>query len=214
MASQVFVLGGGGHGLVVLDTLQATGIRVAGVLDPGFSVGSQRLGVPVLGGDEVLCGARADWEVAVGVGVSGGLASRIAAYGRLLERGIRLATVVHPSAVLGRSVELEAGCQVMAGAVIQVGTVVGTGAVVSTRASIDHGVRLEAYAFISPGAVLCGGVVVGAGAFVGAGAIVLPDVILGQGATVGAGSVVLADVAAGVLVVGNPAREVRKALHK
>jgi sugar O-acyltransferase (sialic acid O-acetyltransferase NeuD family) len=214
MTSPVFVMGGGGHGLVVLDALQASGIRVAGVLDPGLPEGSQRLGVPVLGGDEILDSVCTDCEVAVGVGVAGGLASRVAAFDRLLERGIRLATVVHPLAVLGRAVDLGAGCQVMAGAVVQVGTVVCTGAVVNTRASIDHEVRLEAYAFISPGAILCGGVVVGTGAFVGAGATVLPGVILGQRAIVGAGAVVLADVAAGTVVVGNPARELRKALHK
>jgi UDP-perosamine 4-acetyltransferase len=211
MTSQVFVLGGGGHGLVVLDALQMAGVRVAGVLDPGFPAGSQRFGVPVLGGDEVLDGVRDDCEVAVGIGVAGGLATRVATYGRLLERGIRLATVVHPSAVLGRAVDLGAGCQVMAGAVVQTGSVLGTGAVVNTRASVDHEVRLEAYAFVSPGAVLCGGVIVGVGAFVGAGAIIMPGVILGQGATVGAGAVVLADVAAGTVVTGNPARELRRA---
>ena len=151
-------------------------------------------------------GARGDCEVAVGIGVAGGLAKRIAAYDRLIHGDFRLSTVVHPSAVLGRAVDLGAGCQIMAGAVVQAGTVLGTGVVINTRASVDHEVRLEAYAFVSPGAVLCGGVIVGIGAFVGAGAIVMPGVILGQGATVGAGAVVLADVAAGTVVTGNPAR--------
>jgi sugar O-acyltransferase (sialic acid O-acetyltransferase NeuD family) len=211
MTSRVLVLGSGGHGLVVLDALKAAGVPVAGVLDPGLPTGSLRLGVPVLGGDEVLDGAPGHWEVAVGIGVASGLAYRIAAYDRLISGDIRLSTVVHPSAVLGRAVDLGPGCQIMAGAVVQTGSVLGTGAVVNTRASVDHEVRLEAYAFVSPGAVLCGGVIVGVGAFVGAGAIIMPGVILGQGATVGAGAVVLADVAAGTVVTGNPARELRRA---
>jgi serine acetyltransferase len=42
--------------------------------------------------------------------------------------------------------------------------------------------------------------------YIGAGAIVLQNRRIGRGATVGAGAVVTADVAAGVTVVGIPAR--------
>jgi len=49
-----------------------------------------------------------------------------------------------------------------------------------------------------------------AGAWVGAGAIVLPGVTIGTHAIVGAGSVVTKDVPADTVVVGNPARPLRK----
>jgi maltose O-acetyltransferase len=50
-------------------------------------------------------------------------------------------------------------------------------------------------------------VTIGANVWIGGGAIVLPGVTIGDDAIVGAGSIVTRDVAAGVTVVGNPARE-------
>lgn len=47
--------------------------------------------------------------------------------------------------------------------------------------------------------------------WIGGGAIVLAGVTIGKGAVVGAGSVVTKDVPAGVVVVGNPARVLKKA---
>ena len=47
---------------------------------------------------------------------------------------------------------------------------------------------------------------IGSDVWIGGGAILLPGVTIGDGAIIGAGSVVTRDVAAGVTVVGNPAR--------
>ena len=44
---------------------------------------------------------------------------------------------------------------------------------------------------------------------IGAGSIILPGIRIGKGAMVGAGSVVTRDVPENVLVLGNPARQVR-----
>jgi len=48
------------------------------------------------------------------------------------------------------------------------------------------------------------------GAWVGAGAIILPGITIGAHAIVGAGSIVTKDVPAEMVVVGNPARQIRK----
>ena len=47
---------------------------------------------------------------------------------------------------------------------------------------------------------------IGDNVWIGGGAIVLPGVTVGDDAVIGAGSVVTRDVAAGIVVVGNPAR--------
>jgi len=51
---------------------------------------------------------------------------------------------------------------------------------------------------------------IGRGAFLGIGAIVLPGVTVGEQAYVAAGAVVTGDVAARTMVLGNPARTVRR----
>lgn len=52
--------------------------------------------------------------------------------------------------------------------------------------------------------------VIGSNCFIGVGAIILPGVTIGDGSIVGAGSVVTHDVPPGTLVVGNPAKALRK----
>lgn len=52
--------------------------------------------------------------------------------------------------------------------------------------------------------------VVKRGASIGSGAVIMCNVTIGEGALVGAGAVVTRDVPAGAVVVGNPARILRK----
>ena len=69
------------------------------------------------------------------------------------------------------------------------------------------------------GALAFAPVVLRDGCDIGVGAIILPGVTIGENAQVGAGAVVTRDVAPGVVVAGNPAREIRvahrlRALHE
>jgi len=60
------------------------------------------------------------------------------------------------------------------------------------------------------GAFTAGPVTIEDGAWIGAAAIILPGVTIGHGAIVGAGSVVMKDVSPDTVVLGNPARLVRR----
>ena len=55
-------------------------------------------------------------------------------------------------------------------------------------------------------------VTIGSNVWIGGSAVILPGVTIGDDAIIGAGSVVTRDVAAGVTVVGNPARPLRSAV--
>lgn len=200
------LIGAGGHGRVLLDTLLSQGTRVGGILDEGFVRGERVFNVPVLGADSWLESQEAGaFALANGAGSpTSSLRRRVYEYWS--ERGFEFPSVLHPHAVVGREVQLRSGSQVFAGAVVQSRSVIGANAVINTRASIDHDCEIGAHAFVAPGAVLCGGVHVGAGAFVGACAVLLPGISIGDGAVVGAGAIVTKDVAARQLVLGSPAR--------
>jgi acetyltransferase-like isoleucine patch superfamily enzyme len=70
----------------------------------------------------------------------------------------------------------------------------------------SHANNSRIAAFTPP---VVGRVEIGQDAWIGAGAILLPNVTIGAGAIVAAGSIVTKDVAPGMLVAGNPAREIR-----
>lgn len=60
------------------------------------------------------------------------------------------------------------------------------------------------------GALTSAPVTIEDGAWIGAGAIIVPGITIGRGAIVASGSVVMKDVAANTVVMGNPARLVRR----
>ena len=220
MASDLVIVGAGGHGREVLDVVEAINAaasapvwRVTGFVDDGHPLIGERLhrlerrGVRVLGGVDVLANGGGACVVAVGdPAVRQVLAERVLAGGMELTPPL-----VHPSVTLGGDVVLAPGVVVAAGTQITTNVRVGRGVQINVGCSVSHDVVLGPHATLSPGCRLTGGVQVGEGAFFGVGAMVAPGVSVGEWARVGAGSVVLHDVADGETVHGAPARPSRSA---
>lgn len=131
-------------------------------------------------------------------------------YGKLRDAGLKVLSLIHPNALIEKYVALGTGLQVHAGAIINPGTKVGDCCIVNTRALVEHDCVLENGAEIGPGATLCGNVVVGENAWVGAGAVVRQKLRIGKNAIVGAGAAVVSDVADDSVVVGVPAKPIRR----
>ncbi len=199
----VAVYGAGGHGKVVVDALERSGHPVAGFIDddPGRD-GTEYCGYPIVSATER---DRLGDDLAVVVAL-GDAARRREVVSRVLEWGLPLATAIHPSATIGRDVEMGDGTMVLAQTAVNPGARLGQSVIVNTGAVVDHDCTIEDFAHIAPGACLAGGVKVGTAALIGAGATLVPGVEVGAGATVGAGAVVVADVEAGATVTGVPAR--------
>jgi len=125
---------------------------------------------------------------------------------RLVGEGRHLGTLIHPSAVIARSAEIEPGCVIFPGVAIGARTRIGAGTIVNRGALVGHHTTIGSWSFVGPGANIAGGVTIGEEAYLGMGCIVRDDRTVGSGATVGAGAVVVADVAAGLTVVGLPAK--------
>ncbi|MBF0098168.1 MAG: acetyltransferase [Magnetococcales bacterium] len=211
---QYILLGCGGHGRVLLATLQALGWmeRLLGVVDPDpQALVSQGCSATLLGDDGYLSRVNpASVQLLNGIGSVGWTAKRRQIFLAWQEEGFAFASLLHPAAWLAASLQLGAGAQVMAGAVIQNGCQLGANVLINSRALLEHECVLQDHVHVASGAVLCGNVRVGEGVHVGAGATLLQGVRIGAGACIGAGAVVLHDVAPGVTVVGVPARELRQ----
>ncbi len=200
MCNDVFVLGGGGHGAVVIATARAAGFDVVGVYDDRSGIhGTTVMGVPVLGTiAEASAAIGAEAVVAIGDNKTrSAVAQRVP---------LQLATIVHPSANVGDDVTVGEGTVVFAGVTIQARTAIGDHVIVNSGVIVDHDCQVGDFVHIAPGTTICGDVEIGGGAFIGAGATITPGITVGVGAVVGAGAVVLNDVGPGTTVVGVPAR--------
>lgn len=202
---RLVVVGAGGHAKVVIEAIRAVGLwEIVGLIDPSPAAKSA-LGIPVLGGDEVLP-ALLDDGVSVAVIALGRNALREQLGRRMHQMGFDLPTIVHPSALVSPSATLGAGVVVMARAVVGTEAIVSDFAIVNTGAVLDHDNVIGVAAHVAPGCALAGNVSVGDRSLVGVGSSVRPEVRIGVDAVIGAGSAVVTDVPDGAVVGGAPAR--------
>jgi len=207
----IVVWGAGRHALVVVDAIRAAGRwEVWGLIDDvnPDRAGGQLEGLPVFGG-EGLAHARAEKVTHLIVAI-GDNEPRVRCADRARELGFELATVVHPTAIVGSGVEIGEGSFVAAGAIINPKCRIGNNVLINTKASVDHECVLEDGVHIGPGVTLGGSVTVHTRARVALGAAVRDDVSIGRGAVVGVGAAVVSDIEDGVVAYGVPARPIRK----
>ncbi len=170
--------------------------------------GTTVLDLPVLGGGEWL-----ESEEAQGFGVVvtiGDPAVRRRVAERLAAKGVRFATLIHPSAVTTPWVKLGEGTVVMARCTFTADIRVGRHVVFNPGCTVAHDVVVGDYVYVSPGVDLAGKAVLEDSCHLGTGAAVIPGCRVGARAIVGAGAVVTRDVPPGVTVVGVPARVLRQ----
>jgi acetyltransferase-like isoleucine patch superfamily enzyme len=146
--------------------------------------------------------------------------------GAIVFAGARIGArvIVGDQACVRERVELGDDVVVGRGSLIENDTTVGAMTKIQADAYITAYSTLEEHVFIAPRVVttnddfmgrterrheLVKGPTIRRGARVGGGAILLPGIEVGEEAFVGAGAVVTKDVAPRVVVVGNPARELR-----
>ncbi|EAV7066394.1 N-acetyltransferase [Salmonella enterica] len=127
-------------------------------------------------------------------------------------------SVILPGAVIG------AECNICAHTLIENDVVIGDRVTIKSGVYIWDGITLEDDVFIGPCVSFTNDkiprskqypeqfarTVVKKGASIGANATILPGIVIGEGAMVGAGSVVTKDVPANMVVIGNPAKNIKE----
>ncbi len=205
------IVGCGGHGRVVLDTLLNAGAcEVVGFVDSNEAMHNRRIdGLPVLGHPDELPSIVTERDIECGFVAIGDNGVRRAMAEKLGELGLTVINAIHPSANLAHNVTLGRNVLVAAGALVCAHCQVGDSVILNTGCIVDHESLIGTATHICPGARLAGRVTVESGAFVGIGATIIQNVRVGYEAVVGAGAVVIGDVAAMSTVVGVPAQEIK-----
>ncbi len=89
-------------------------------------------------------------------------------------------------------------------------TVIEDHAKIDNLVHVAHNCKVESGAFVIASTVLCGGVIVGKHSWIAPNSSILEKVTIGENATVGLSSTVIRDVVANDVVVGSPAKSIRK----
>jgi UDP-perosamine 4-acetyltransferase len=211
---RVVGLGAGGHAKVVIEILRLMGgYELVGLLDPKRELwGTGILGIRVLGDDNLLPELynQGVHHAFIGLGTTGDTRPRRRLYEKVHRQGFQVVQAIHPQAVIAPSVEIGHGPTIMAGAVINAAARLGDNVIVNSGAIIEHDCAIGDHVHIATGARLASTVYVSEGAHIGLSASIRQCIHIGRNAIVGAGAVVVDDVPDSVVVVGVPARTLRR----
>lgn len=207
MEQRLLILGAGSFAEDVADVAsEVPGTTIAGFIDTRLAAGAtgELGGLTVYALDDAATFA-ADHRVVCALGDN----QRYPVVRLCKDAGLRFTCVVHPTASLSRSVELEEGVFVSRNVSIGAMTRIGAHTIVNRGALIGHHTRVGAFCTIGPGANIAASVGIGDSVYLGMSAVVLDRRSVGSGSIVGAGAVVTDDVPERVVTVGVPARVAR-----
>ena len=203
-----YIYGAGGLGVETLEIClgamaagQAPPCRLSFIVDGSDQ--TEVLGYPVVGLEACKPGS----PVTIAVGEP---AARAKLAARATEAGLRLASAIAPSAVVSPSATVEEGVIIAPLCSVQARAFIGRNAAVNTMAIIGHDVRVEEDAVISSMVNLGGAVTVAPRAYVGMGALIRENLSIGADSIVSMGSIVHREVPEAVIVMGDPARVIRR----
>jgi acetyltransferase EpsM len=196
----MYIFGASGHGKVLASMLQDLGIEIKGFFDDEPK-DNRLLDIQVYNAEEYQNLKIS--EMIIGIGDN---ADRKKC---ALKYITKYATVIHPKAIVHRSVTINLGTVIMPGTVVNVDATIGKHCIINSGAIVEHDCSIEDFVHISPNAAIAGGVTVGEGTHIGIGANVIPGVIIGKWATIGAGAVVTKNVPDGAVVVGVPGKIIK-----
>lgn len=122
----------------------------------------------------------------------------------------RFTNLIDPNSSVASTVKI--GCGNYINTLVSIGaeTLINCHTNINRGSSIAHHCYIGSFVATGPGAIVCGNVSVDVGTFIGAGAIILPKIKVGRNVLIGAGAVVTKDLSDNVVVVGNPAKIIRK----
>jgi sugar O-acyltransferase (sialic acid O-acetyltransferase NeuD family) len=209
----IFPFGGNGkESLLSILAINKAGQEwdVAGFIDDDQTLhGKEYNGVQVLGGRELLKEYSDIFVLAVPGSPKGYLKRRSIIESLAVDRSC-FATIIHPSVVRAPDSVVGYNTLLMPHVVASCGVRIGSHCVVLPNTVISHDSTVGDYCCIGSNVSISGSVSIGAECYIGSGVRVREDIRIGNRSLIGLGSNVISDIEEGTVVVGNPARAIRR----
>lgn len=129
---------------------------------------------------------------------------------KVTEAGYSLATLIHPSSVVGTDTVIGPGAVIQYGCFISCNAVIGENVFIQPNVCIGHDTVVHSDAVISSYVCAAGHCTIGEKTYIGMSVPIKEGSVIGKNTIVGMGSVVLKDLPDGIIALGNPARPMKK----
>jgi sugar O-acyltransferase (sialic acid O-acetyltransferase NeuD family) len=184
----LIIIGAGGGAKMCIDSLESSiDYQVVGLLDDKIEIGIRVQGIPVIG--RVNCIKQLlDFKITnfvIAFGVLEKRYKRFELYSALKEIGCKFPNIIHPRAIVEKSVKLGEGNVILAGANIGSSVKLGNLNYINNNSLISHDCTLDNNIHIAPGAVLASSIKVESDVLIGM------NTTLFYGITIGASSTIL-----------------------
>jgi len=216
MSKKLLLFPFGGSAREALVTIQSCPVLsdewdVIGFVDDNLEVkGKECCGVKVLGGREVFDEHKDFYVLAVPAHPDIYLKRKEIIDGLNIDLK-RWATIVHSSCVVSEDANVGVNTIIMPFGFVSTKTSIGDHCVVLSRSIISHDTHVADYCCLGGHVTISGSVKIDEQSFIGSSTTIRENIHVGEKSLVGMGSNVVSDVSAKTVVIGNPAKEIRKA---
>jgi acetyltransferase EpsM len=124
--------------------------------------------------------------------------------------GLKPISLISKSAIIDNSSKIGEGLLAMPACIVHKKVKIGKYCILNSNCCVDHETNIGEGVHIMGSAYVAGRVTIGDYATIGANATILPDINIGKNAIIGAGAVVTKNVKQNEIVVGNPAKFLKK----
>ena len=199
--NDLMIVGGGGHGVSILDLLAKDKYCVSGFVDNNPDAALSKLRIKYLGSDQNLPDLiKITPNCVIGVGQINKPDIRMNIAKILISLGAQFPIIKSKWSLVSENATLGIGTVIFHNAVVNINAVIGDFNIINTSATIEHGARIEDFVHIAPGAIVLGDCFISEGCFIGAGAVIREGVRIGKNSIIGAGAVIKHDIRDGQII--------------